>query len=316
MILAGIDEAGFGPVLGPFTLGCVAVRVPAEGEELPDVWSLLKSIVSAKRDRTGRRLHVNDSKKVYTPSLGLRELEKAVLAFRPADDFDGFLAAVDPAAPERSQLVPWYARPEDEAHPHAADPAGIGIAANALRHACDAAGVGPFDVRGRVVFEPEYNRLCDALRNKSAVAQTILAGLIYGLLQRHAGDGLTIVVDRQGGRSHYGDFLRQMFEAWDLEVVREGDSRADYRLTRGGDAVGIIFAEKAETLALPTALASMTAKYLRERLMGRFNAWWHSHDASIKPTAGYWTDGHRWLEETQALRQRLGIADATLVRRR
>ncbi len=316
MVLAGIDEAGYGPVLGPFTLGCCAVRVPKPGDGLPDVWNLLKTAVSAKRDRTGRRLHVNDSKKVYSPSLGLKELEKSMLAVRPAASFDAFLAAVDPAAPERSREVPWYAAPSDEPHPHATDAAAVAIAANALKHARESSGVGAFEVGGRVVFEPEYNRLCDTLRNKSAVAQTIVAQLIDGLLQRHASDGLTIVVDRQGGRSHYGDFLRQMFGAWELSVLREDDARADYTLSRGTDSVQITFAEKAETLALPTGLASMTAKYLRERLMGRFNAWWRSHDPSLKPTAGYWTDGHRWLEESHALRDRLGIDQSTLVRRR
>ena len=91
MILAGIDEAGYGPILGPLTVGCCAVRLPEAFDaaaELPDVWERLKRSVSKKRDRGGRRIHVDDSKKVYSPSAGLAELEKSLLAWVAAGGND------------------------------------------------------------------------------------------------------------------------------------------------------------------------------------------------------------------------------------
>lgn len=323
MILAGIDEAGYGPLLGPLVLGCCAVRVEADGEAIPDLWKLLKAAVCDKRDRTGRRLHVADSKKVYSPSqksVGLKELERGVLATAGiagigADGFGGFLQAVHADAATAASEIAWYAPPADEAHPAETDAVNVRIAANALRHACGTANVTFLPPAAQVIFEPEYNRLCDALQNKAALQQTVLARLIYNLLESTT-EPLTLVCDRQGGRSHYAGFLRQMFGDWDLAVEREDEKRADYRLSRGDQVAKLIFAEKGESLALPTALASMTAKYLRERLMGRFNAWWRQHDAALKPTAGYWTDGQRFLADTIALRERLGIEDRHLVRSR
>ena len=98
-----------------------------------------------------------------------------------------------------------------------------------------------------------------------------------------------IFCDRQGGRSHYGQLLRLMFEDWALEIVSETESRAEYRLMQKNAAVRIIFCEKAEAQCLPVAVASMLSKYLREALMHRFNAFWKGHLPTVEPTAGYYS---------------------------
>jgi hypothetical protein len=67
---------------------------------------------------------------------------------------------------------------------------------------------------------------------------------------------------------------------------------------------------------LPAALASMTAKYLRELAMGAFNAFWQTRINGLKPTAGYPLDARRFKHEIAAVQTALGISDHLLWRQR
>ena len=79
MILAGIDEAGLGPALGPLCQASVCLRVPdGWGPDTP--WQALSKVLTGAKKRGDSRLLVADSKVVHA-SRKTRGLERGVLAF-------------------------------------------------------------------------------------------------------------------------------------------------------------------------------------------------------------------------------------------
>ena len=62
-VIAGIDEAGLGPLLGPMTVGWSAFRVP-RGEV--NLWDVLSKVVTDSPRQDSSHLVVADSKRVFS----------------------------------------------------------------------------------------------------------------------------------------------------------------------------------------------------------------------------------------------------------
>ena len=132
LVYAGIDEAGYGPMLGPLCVACTAFVLeqyePAEGP--PNLWTLLAGAVGRKSNDKKRRIAVDDSKKLKGAADGashpLRHLERGVLSFCPGADplpptDDRLLALVGAEVPSR----PWFESTTDLPLGFTADEMGI-----------------------------------------------------------------------------------------------------------------------------------------------------------------------------------------------
>ena len=97
-----------------------------------------------------------------------------------------------------------------------------------------------------------------------------------------------------------------------MQTIGETPTLSAYLLP--ADRCRVEFAVGGEA-RLPVALASMTAKYIRELSVAAFNSHWSALQTNLRPTAGYPLDARRWREEADAAVRRAGIDEATLWRR-
>lgn len=321
LLFAGIDEAGYGPMLGPLCVAATAFRIadadPAEGP--PDLWDRLASVVARRSRDPRRRIAVADSKTLKAPNGGrqhpLRHLERGVLsmlgAMGPLPASDEELLDRLSVGSARLRTRPWYAA--SRSLPVATTAERLGIDAAKLGRAMRTAGVEPVAMMAEAIDEEAFNRLCTAA-GKAHVNFVAAMRLVDRLWREHPDAHPRVMIDRHGGRSDYVEPLLRAFPGVQLRVLAQGDRVSRYRLERDGSEITLSFEVECEDRHLPTALASMTAKLVRELLMDRFNRFFGGLAPEVKPTAGYVTDARRWLEEISPTLERRGLRRQDLVR--
>ena len=348
-ILVGIDEAGYGPILGPMVVSSTAFTVP-DRHLKSDLFGLLANAVTTKKSRLAGRVLITDSKKAYSKSAGIGHLRRTVLAALAAGASGGaddpapnhlpattaeLLEALCPQCRPRLDEYPWYRKLAET--PLGADPDDIHIAGSVLKNTLAANDMNMLGINACCLDVGHYNTMVSAVKNKATVLFTAVSTLIKQAfdntysspnpdsppLWRHdRGDTdpdsaiLQIIIDRQGGRVNYRNTLARMFPDMEMKVIRQDTAISSYELTRGWRKMRLHFVVKADSIHLPVALASMTSKYIRELLIGSLNSYFLTHFADLKPTAGYWKDGLRFIEDIKENLPRLKYDSEKLIRSR
>jgi ribonuclease HII len=326
-VIAGIDEAGYGPILGPMVVGAVALELPDQLLDA-DLWQVLSASVSRRARRNDPRLACADSKKLFARQRGvsgLRHLERAVLAAVTAADrspasLRELLQMLAPATLPVLSAYPWYDN-ADLALPHSFAADELSACSTLLGHDLAQQGLCLHQVRAEVIPAGELNRLFAQTGNKSQALFEITARHLLRL-HEHAGPDQRLLVhlDRQGARKRYRGLLQETFstttsDAW-VWIHEETDESSAYTIETDRGTVELRFAVGCEEQQLPVALASMISKYLRELLMELLNRFWREQVPGLRPTAGYAVDGRRFLAEIEPVLQSLDIDRDLLLRRR
>ncbi len=322
MIFAGLDEAGYGPVLGPLVVSGAVFRVKdGPSPEAPDLWKLLRR--STTRNPDDRRVAVNDSKKLYSTQKGIRLLEEGALAFlRLLDggvpvEFRDLLRRLS-LGPEGDRYLDdylWY-RGRSVAIPLSSWPNQILRSSQRLAEDLARCGVEFVGIRAVPMEVMEFNRRLDETRNKAGVSFHAVAAILSWLWTEFPDETIVVQVDRQGGRMRYGPLLYQKIRPRGIRVGIESEEVSSYELLRKGSSLQVTFSVESEGKWFPVALASMFCKYLRELHMSIFNGYWTERIPALRSTAGYFADGNRFLQDISSARRELSIDDAALVRKR
>jgi hypothetical protein len=299
-LVIGTDEAGYGPNLGPLVVAATAWRIGAEAA------SAEATFAAVGEAAVGGPLW-GDSKRIYRGGDGFATLERGALV---AAALAGGRVPTDWAA-----LAEVLSMPAGQPPPEAEEVAGIGLPLAAHDPGCDvvaaatAARTAALDVtlvaiRCRVVQPREFNAMLDCGLNKSDILSAVTLDLAAALVA--AADDAPVLVwcDRHGGRRRYAPVVSRAFAAPLVRTVEETAARSAYLLDE--PACRIEFCVGGES-RLPVAVASMTAKYVRELAMHAFNAFWAARQRGLAPTAGYPVDAVRWRQEADAVVRDAGL---------
>lgn len=319
MILAGIDEAGLGPALGPLCVCASVLRVP-DGSDANVPWEILDPAVARTARKKNVPLLVTDSKIAYN-ARGVSGLELAVLSFLQAIGRTGKLPHArlellrilgDTEIITELPRCPWDAEDEWPVPGHLAEAAlegGIAALNGTLvaRESLEILGM-----RALVRMPWQLNKLFGRGLNKSEALMLQTGTHLRAIHEQYAGEEILVVIDKQGGRNFYAPFLIDLFDGAWISTTHEAPDYSEYQLGN----TRIIFRAKADAEAFPVALASMLAKYLRERFMESFNRFFCARVSGLAPTAGYHGDAPRFMNAIRPLFPRLGVTNMHVWRER
>jgi hypothetical protein len=368
-ILIGMDEAGYGPNFGPLVVAATVWHCADTGEvasvtgrnhlkqssahastgptavavarpkpksdsrkltaDYIDLYRLLRPTIS--KSASDRRIAIADSKELYTPGLGLRQLERGL---------HSVLRSMSQVLSCWSELIDYFAADPNDHHKRTCWPDGHNCALPIdaahvelsrleprFTRACESAQIRPLFIRARLVFPAEFNDLIEHYGTKGAALSHITVGLLREVMDKLTNDHIAqspalspqppiyALCDKHGGRNFYAALLQHHFSEHWIEPVYESHTESRYAWGVAESRTRVTFRMQGERF-LPTALASMTAKYLRELSMQAFNTFWRAHVADLRPTAGYPKDSHRFRKDIRAAQRKLGIEDHVLWRNR
>jgi hypothetical protein len=292
--------------------GFAALRVPDSAAHMAaNLWRAFKPAVG----RAGQRgIQIDDSKKIYAADRDLTALEIGVRAF-----FKCANGMREPCPLDLDTLIPqgdladlktdfWFefAGPSDLEAP---------CKAALLQKALAKTGMEPLAVGARAMSARLFNAALLRGANKADASWAVIRFELKRLAALSgSNESIVVAVDRQGGRKFYTALVGDVFDAALVHTDCESERISIYRIETETRKIIVGFYVDGDAEHLLIALASMAAKLAREKYMRRFNAFFQRHLPDLKPTAGYYNDAGRFLEETKELRLKLGIEDGDFIR--
>lgn len=315
--LIGTDEAGYAPNLGPLVITATVWRIDGEFDDRELYELLADCVCRAPNGPDDDRVVIADSKSLYKSKDEIGLLEHGVVAALRAcgqstaawRDIWNVVAGM---TSEQLTSIPWHFD-YDEPLPLSCEQAKIEATVVRLLAGMAKAGIELVSIRSCAMFPAEFNELVGNCGNKATVLSMRTLELVRQALEDRRAEPAFVFCDKHGGRNHYVPVLQTLFPDYLVEVRRESRAESVYRWGPKRNRVECRFVMNGETF-LPTALASMVSKYLRELAMRAFNAFWLNHIPGIRRTAGYPADSHRFKQDIASKQQELGINDHHLWR--
>jgi ribonuclease HII len=317
MRVIGIDEAGYGPLLGPLVVTAVSIEC-TKTYSPEEIWEAI-----------GRDWGIADSKMVLShrnmargelttmallACLGIaaetrQELFRSVVVDLPLLGEENPEGSPDlPAYCERS----WHTRaclPDSAALPRWGLPA-LAERVEDLRSRLAQVGVRLRGAEAALLCPGRFNRAIDRGLNKAEINWQLFAHLLRRARPWLASEGLA-PCGKLGGRSRYGALLADLGIS---SVIEESRARSAYFVEGLGQ---VEFLRSAEAAHPPVAMASMIGKLLREHVLDQWHGALVQHLPDLDTCSGYRdASTNDYVERTRSLRAQLCLPDDCFLRKK
>lgn len=320
MLLIAVDEAGYGPKLGPLVIAATAWQMPDRlNGSLSDCFEPLRTV-----SKYGAlNLVIDDSKKIFQ-SKGRRSLQSLAAIAKLCSiwcgcDFDTVGQWLRVIAADDYQTIiqtDWFRSLEQQSLDERSSPDMRSTASDVIA-TWRSSGAVLREVNTRILTASVFNRVIRKGQNKSDLLSDVSLQLIASVAAQYPNEKkIEVFCDRHGGRRYYGAALQHQFATSLLRVISETKQKSEYDLASDSQSIRIRFTVKGDSFT-PVALSSLHAKYLRELCMGALNHYFQEHampGATIKPTAGYPVDAERFLSDVADIIKQEKIDRQALVR--
>lgn len=295
-LVVGMDEVGYGPLLGPLVISSVVAHM-----ENPDcdLWKeCSRAVKKDKEPKRSRKLTVCDSKKLFSQQAGIKSLEATALPFILMQNkvaMPTYTSILQKHSLDNMAWYPWYNK--DIPLPLELDVNSISQKVVMLKETFDGKGIQIVDVKFIFLEPSQFNIGINTTGNKAVLLFSQTSKLIKAILSSHADNDVIFHIGKQGGKDFYlADIVKEFSQAG-VMARREGESHSEYTLQFAQRRVTLNFLVDAEDKHFLIALASIIGKYIRELSMKLFNQYWCGVVEGLRPTAGYGKDARRFVEE-------------------
>lgn len=311
----GLDEAGYGPNLGPLVIASTCWSTPGQPSRF-DFYQALNSVVDPCSTCRGERLHIADSKRVNVGKNGFQSLELSAISLLQAAGIETTsLLTLLSSLTQQEKLklslskVPWF---QTDLHlPVLAENESLTLVADKFKKTLSSAQLACDQIAVQFVTATDFNADLERYDSKGVLLSNRSMQLLSQVWSPENMVPTLIVGDKHGGRNRYAELLETISAPRAVKVIEEGRAKSCYQVR----STEIRFQTKGEE-HFPVAAASIIAKYLRELAMIQFNRFWQQHMPDLKPTKGYPVDAKRYWQEIKSVQRSLGVSDELLWRRR
>lgn len=310
----GIDEAGYGPNLGPMVMTAVIAESRSKSNRGSlaqfslDFWTDLAPTV----DRAGGdpdRVWIDDSKAILQGGKGRDRLEIACLAAVHASceavpgSFGELVEVLGAGSLNDIELNRW-SEPDvdDRAWPPTAPRDNLDSLITRSPFVPALANWRIAAVISVVIGPARFNGGLDVHRSKAGVHFGAFEQLLRQVWNR-AADGLDTYVtgDKHGGRHYYmGPLSQAIPDAW-IDRGVESPDLSHYTIRDCARRLELRLMPRADQSDGLVALASIVSKTVRELWMDVFNSYWCRRIPGLRPTAGYPADSTRFRRAIEAV---------------